>query len=186
MLLPALNSAREAGRRTQCKNNLKQIAAAFLAHESAHQFLPTGGWAKFWMGDPDRGFSNKQPGGWCYNILPHIELGNLWQLSGNLDPSANSSAKTAQETIFWATPVATYNCPSRRPLATEPNLYPSNCFFLPTNIQPPRVFRADYAANMGGWGDDGGYQATNYPGSYKEADYDSSGKPRTDASWDST
>ena len=173
MLLPAVNAARETGRRTQCKNNLHQIAAAFLAHESAHGFLPTGGWSHEWMGDPDRGFTNKQPGGWCYNILPHIEQNNLWQLSIN---SPSSSAKIAQEQILWATPVSLYNCPTRRRLCTGPNAGANT--FLPTNVSPTQLFRGDYAANLGGWGDNGGYQSTNWPPDYPTAD------GMTDAQWD--
>ena len=148
LLLPAVNSAREAGRRTQCQNNLTQIAKAFLNHESAHQFLPTGGWGFGWMGDPDRGFGKSQPGGWAYNILPDIDQGNLWQLGINLSPTDPN--KVSQAKTLWATTISIYNCPSRRRLCLGPNV--ANDSFFPsgvTPLTPPGMFRGDYAASSG-------------------------------------
>ena len=80
LLLPAVQSAREAGRLTQCHNNLRQLGLAFLAHESSQGFFPTGGWGGFWVGDPDRGFDKQQPGGWGYNTLPYIDQDALHDL----------------------------------------------------------------------------------------------------------
>src|SRR5580698_9757873 len=83
ILLPAIQAAREAARRSQCANNLKQMAGAALNHESARKFLPTGGWGHNWIGDPDMGFGQSQPGGWAYSIMFFMEATtNIMQSSG--------------------------------------------------------------------------------------------------------
>src|SRR6516225_9052707 len=119
LLLPAINAAREAGRRTQCKNNLKQLGLGCINHVSTHGIYPTGGWGWDWVGDPNRGYKQAQPGGWAYNILPFIEFNSLHEL-GNNGPSG-SPQQMAGATLRCATPIPTYHCPSRRLAIPYPN-----------------------------------------------------------------
>ncbi len=111
LLLPAVQAAREAARQLQCKNNLKQLALACLNHEHAHNFLPAGGWSYGWAGDPDRGVDKRQPGGWQYNILPHVEQQALHDLGLNNNQTGRTQAAV--------TPVGAFICPTRRRVAAS-------------------------------------------------------------------
>src|ERR1700710_667015 len=62
LLLPAVQAAREAGRRTQCANNLKQIGLALASYESAHRAFPTG---TYWSTCPAMGGVGAGPNGQC-------------------------------------------------------------------------------------------------------------------------
>ncbi|MEZ6033861.1 MAG: DUF1559 domain-containing protein [Planctomycetaceae bacterium] len=73
LLLPAVQQAREAARRTQCKNNLKQIGLALHNYESSFARLPMGMFSDLDGGCDDDGL------GWGYMILPYIEQANLYQ-----------------------------------------------------------------------------------------------------------
>jgi prepilin-type N-terminal cleavage/methylation domain-containing protein len=112
LLLPAVQAAREAARRVQCCNHLKQIALGFLHHEEKHKHFPTGGWTYVMVGDPDRGFTNKQPASWDYNILPFIEQEQLYYLGEGtaLDSAERATANTRR----IMTPLEIFNCPTRR------------------------------------------------------------------------
>ena len=145
MLLPAVQSAREAGRRAQCMNNLRNMALACLNHHETHNFLPSGGWGRHWVCDPDRGFGERQPGGWAYHVLPFLESGDLH----NLGAGASDAEKRRFNKQRITTPQAIFHCPSRR----EARLYPVDSFSW--NRQPnftdplTEVARTDYAANGG-------------------------------------
>jgi prepilin-type N-terminal cleavage/methylation domain-containing protein len=145
LLLPAVQAAREAARRMQCANNVKQLALAALSHESAITFFPTGGWNKQWLGHPDRGFDKRQPGGWIYNILPFIEQQALHDLgtSGSGMTIEDANAKRI------ITPLPIMNCPSRRAAALC-RFYPHvETQFRLVNGLITQVARSDYAMNAG-------------------------------------
>jgi prepilin-type N-terminal cleavage/methylation domain-containing protein len=84
LLLPAVQSAREAARRMQCANNLKQISLAFHNHDSALGVFPDGGemyWAGRTLVNGSPGIAPNQNWGWPYQILPYVEQQNVWQLT---------------------------------------------------------------------------------------------------------
>jgi prepilin-type N-terminal cleavage/methylation domain-containing protein/prepilin-type processing-associated H-X9-DG protein len=114
LLLPAVQSAREAARQAQCKNNLKQLALAMRGHLTTHGFLPSGGWGFMYTGDPDKGSGIGQPGGWSYAILPHIEQQAVYNLGADGDPNADTAAQKAAAVTRDQTPLSMFNCPSRR------------------------------------------------------------------------
>ncbi len=143
LLLPAVQSAREAARRLQCSNHLKQLALACLMHESAHGHFPTGGWGFEWVGDPDQGFGLNQPGGWVYNVLPFIEQEALRNLGSGITDTADRKAALTQLT---ETPLSVLHCPTRRRAVATPvksHWNPFNANFTPNGA------KTDYAINTG-------------------------------------
>ena len=108
LLLPAIQAVREAGRRTQCKNNLKQLGLAAMNHLGTQKFFPSSGWGYRWTGDPDRGYGPEQPGGWLYNLLPFLDEKLIHDAAKGLTGTAKSTALAQMN----AMPVPELNCPS--------------------------------------------------------------------------
>lgn len=173
LLLPAVQSAREAARKLQCTNHLKQLALACLTHEEAHGFLPTGGWGPYWAGDPDRGFTSKQSGGWMFNILPFIEQQSLHELAmtGNSTTGDYDSVKGNYIKQVAQTPISGFHCPSRRSPVVYPWGITNNVVYRNLSNagidQPQLLAQCDYAANSGA-----AHRAINSlgPASYADAD----------------
>ena len=157
LLLPAVQAAREAARRSQCKNHLKQLALASLLHENTHGHLPTSGWGWRWQGDSNKGFGQEQPGGWSFNVLPYIEEASVRELVDGIDATTNRAEYQARMLQIVQTPIPVYSCPSRR----EARLYPFDVSgksgvktYLAENLTICRsgscqVARTDYAGNAG-------------------------------------
>jgi prepilin-type N-terminal cleavage/methylation domain-containing protein/prepilin-type processing-associated H-X9-DG protein len=158
LLLPAVQAAREAARQMQCKNNLRQLAIAMIAHEQAHGFFPSGGWTWLWVGDPDRGTGYGQPGGWCYAILPYMEQQALHDLGADGDADHWTAKQLAGAALSNQTPLAVHNCPTRRrslvyavaPWTGAAPIYDGRGNYHPFGADVMgRVARSDYAANAG-------------------------------------
>ncbi len=115
LLLPAVQAAREAARRIQCCNNLKQIGLALHAYSEARGVFPPGcivstgtppGWQP-WQEAKSTLTQNQHGTSWMLQILPYIEQQNLY---GQWDFRTNvvGNASVAQQDI------AGFYCPSRR------------------------------------------------------------------------
>ena len=149
LLLPAVQAAREAARRAQCTNKLKQLCLGALGHESANRFFPSGGWGPCWAGDADSGFGRPQPGGWIYSVLPYIEQQPLHDLgSGVQDPTQLGNC------VLQAvgTPLTGLICLSRRAAVVYPHSSPGGQQYhdrLGDVMWPAVAGKCDYAANGG-------------------------------------
>lgn len=110
LLLPAIQAAREAARRTSCKNNLKQLGLAFQNHHDTLLILPSGGrsWryhATYINGNPATGAQQNM--GWGFQILPYIEGNNIW--------SNTRGSEYDRSVVAIQTPLPVFYCPTRRP-----------------------------------------------------------------------
>src|SRR5262245_24950289 len=78
LLLPAVQAAREAARRIQCVNNLKQIGIALHNYHDKVGMFPLGG-VNYGDGDPRRGWTGGANAlSWRALILPEIDQGNVY------------------------------------------------------------------------------------------------------------
>ena len=110
LLLPAIQAAREAARRSQCLNNLKQIGLACHIFESANKAFPTGGGAvEQFRTEEAKAIYGYENASWMYQILPYIEQQNLMNMRTGTSPTAKGFIKTRMIEV----PISVYNCPSR-------------------------------------------------------------------------
>jgi prepilin-type N-terminal cleavage/methylation domain-containing protein len=120
LLLPAIQAAREAARRTQCANQLRQIGIALQNHENSYKVFPTGGagnddvaklenYTRGTLNNPGAPNGPNQQGlSWAFQILPYLEMANIKAL------------RTTDE--LKGALIAGYFCPSRRPPTLSGNV----------------------------------------------------------------
>ncbi|MFO1005133.1 MAG: DUF1559 domain-containing protein [Planctomycetaceae bacterium] len=126
LLLPAVQQAREAARRSQCKNNLKQIGLAMHNYLETFTKFPPGG--TYASGTAGSGWSVQS------RILPYVDQANLQNL---IDFSLNYNVAPNQNTVT-AKRIPLFMCPSE----TNDRAYPDG----PTTHYP-----LNYAVNYGSW-----------------------------------
>lgn len=149
LLLPAVQAAREAARRTQCINNLRQLGIGALNCESALGHLPAGGWGWRWVGDKDLGAGKEQPGGWIFAILPYIEETSFYNGAGDGIPAEITPQQTAGALLCVQSPISIINCPTRRESrAYDMSWFPSGYDAFNSDLAR-QAGRTDYAGNGG-------------------------------------
>ena len=135
LLLPAVQQAREAARRSQCKNNLKQIGLAF------HNFHDT--FNHFATSNRPPGTGTKRIAG-LTRLLPYLDQQNIYNI---YDQTLQWSDTNANQRLAVSSPIPTLNCPSSAAstkldgdpdVATTPGGYAANMVAI-----------TDYSPNKG-------------------------------------
>lgn len=102
LLLPAVQQAREAARRTQCKNNLKQLGIALHNYHDVHgRFPPSGQWS---VDASDQLHQPTAARSWLFHLLPYLE-------ASNLSKNVNDNFMSSQDPVS-STTLVSFNCPS--------------------------------------------------------------------------
>ena len=152
MLLPAINAARESGRRLQCGNNIKQMALACLSYQTTYQILP-----------PAADFANRKydvlnesnlRANWIILVLPYIDQQALFN---NIDDMLKQSGINV-ESVATSRIDTTVTMKSCRETEIPSFLCPSdgnNRIMFESAMTTNNPFtgaRCNFGANMGPWG----------------------------------
>ncbi len=121
LLLPAVQSAREAARRMQCSNHLKQLGLAMHGYHTAHSSLPYAANGRYW-------------GSWVRALLPYIEEQAFYD---QYDESVQYNQSPNVELI--ARRIAAYTCPSDSPSITWARGVPNHNYVV--NLGNTSVWR---------------------------------------------
>src|SRR5262249_13366080 len=131
LLLPAVQAAREAGRRSECQNHLKQIGLAILNYHDTHKAFPMG-----------RERVEQYGVSWAFRLLPQLEESAIYSSrdkTRRVDDPVNIHA--------MRTPLPIYACPSRRAAAADRNFDNDDLAPLPAAVAVATL--GDYAGNAG-------------------------------------
>lgn len=129
LLLPAIQAARESARRSQCVNNLKQVALAIDLYHDMKQVYP-----------PGRLHTDQYGESWAFRLLPQLEqqaIFDAFDVKLRVDDAKNAQA--------MRTPVSTFYCPTRRSPAADRDFDNGGT----QSLVPAAAAGGDYAANAG-------------------------------------
>jgi prepilin-type N-terminal cleavage/methylation domain-containing protein/prepilin-type processing-associated H-X9-DG protein len=161
LLLPAVQAAREAARRTQCKNNLRQLGLAALTLEDANEHMPPGGWGWNWVGDADQPSNRFQPGGWLFGMLPFMEETSFYSAAGDGAKLTISQQQRQGALLCVQSPITIINCPSRRSSVPFPTSWFAGNYAPVNAASASSAGRSDYGGNGGDVGLDHGAGPTS-------------------------
>jgi len=162
LLLPAVQAAREAARRTQCSNNLKQLGLAAHSFNDTYSRLPPGGGAQ---GGGSGLSSSTDYGSWLVYLLPYMEQTNLAMAIDGASGPTNRRILNAWNARVLPVLIRNFRCPSdefdkNAPVSNYgasigPQCAPGPC----SAAQSPYRTYCNGNAQTPGWGYD---SSTNY------------------------
>jgi prepilin-type N-terminal cleavage/methylation domain-containing protein len=144
LLLPAVQAAREAARRSQCLNNLKQTSLGILNYESARKELPAG--SGYGWGSPGSAYyAPTRPGNWVTSVLPYMEQAAIvnsldMKLPMNHDRNLPITTTTVIQSLI---------CPSDVEAAQPILENRANAGVVGHGAMPPKSQGLWYTASMG-------------------------------------
>ncbi len=166
LLLPAIQAAREAARRSQCTNNLKQLGIALHNYHDVFNRFPihyradvVGSKGNNW--NPNNGGWSQLRGGALVRLLPYIEEKAVYdQIDFRQNNIQNDFGPGPAFLPIVNTVIPAFKCPSDSP---RPDVGANWGSVGPNNI-PNRVSLSNYETNMGPMNLDGGTQLSPYVG----------------------
>jgi len=149
LLLPAVQAAREAARRMQCGNNLKQIGLALHNYHDTYRQFPSG-----YVVDLTSGVTaNAESWGWAALTLPFLEQSNLHDRLGITQRSLQALFATGNGSrALWETSLNSFICPS------------DSGYSAPGRVHANRNFNDGTGATLGGLTAPVLPGLSNYPG----------------------
>lgn len=140
LLLPAVQNAREAGRRAVCVNNQRQLGLAIINYEGSKGAFP--GYRNVQAVHNDgSGNLSARPVGWIFELLPFMDRNDIYSLYGSAgqDIAENPDTNTPYKLDIPDLGLAIAKCPSDALLGTKAGLIPSS------------KAQASYVCNAGMW-----------------------------------
>ena len=115
ILAPRLLMATAAARRTQCRNNLAQLALAIHTYETTHGVFPPGTINRT---GPIQNIPEGYHVGWTIQILPFLEQSGIYE---NVDPLFG-----VYESSFASVSISAFTCPTNGAIDSNGNIFPSD------------------------------------------------------------